>query len=290
MEKALELEKELKKQRNIKELLNVSLDFWYKFGAGQTFVHRFPKICYYMGRLNDFDGLKTFMQKNKVELSMWVDTDTKMLGQKLLSIGAVYPNLNNQDYIILEELYSNPKHFDLIEDILFDQDTLLRPLKKFVASVRITRHSVFSDELKREVFNGFIYNSINNPDYNTKEEVCYYERTTNKIINKVFNEDVIQDVHFYINFFPSFKMEHFANHVKLVYGENFFNFYSQNIVNDKKFTYEHAKRLSIDAYAFEVFQNRLSEYTSKEKLPTNGIDEVIKNMANDWLLIINSRK
>ena len=276
-------EQVLKQTANIRGLLKNSLDFWNNMGSGYTYKDRFPKICYYFGRLNAYDELRQFLKDNQFGIEMWIDEDLQKTSLRLYQIGTDYDELNFNDIQDINSLYLDHKYFDLLEDILFDFPAKYGKLKKFNSSIRNIINTEYSKELKSKLFKCFLHNcNVTNYDF---DNVYYYEKSSNSIVEKLFEEDVIKEVHYYIDF--GIDLQGFSKHVINVLGFEFYDFYKLDMYNNGE-EFEFAIQSSFNSYSYEEFINRLNEYSN---LYNNALQtlqlKIEEEIAEEWLLKVN---
>ncbi len=281
---ALKDEEILKQQADIPGLLGISLALWNNMGSGHTYKERFPKICYYYGRLNAYDELADFLQNNQIGLEMWVDDKLRDISFKLCQVGANYEMLSETDISELNMLYSNPEYYDLLEDILFDFPAKYGELKKFDASIRKIKNYQFTKELKNEIFNCFLHN-CDVEDFGF-DKVYYYEKSSNSIVQKNYDKDIFRGVHYYIDF--GMNIGQFAELVKVHFGNEFYSYYKEDMLNYGE-PYDFAIQFSFNSYAYEAFEERLSNYIQNSKQEFNSsVDGIREKIAENWLLKVNS--
>jgi hypothetical protein len=285
---AYQKEKELKITGDIQGLLDISLDFLNKFGAGLTLQERFPRICYYFGRRNKTDELKLFLSEKPLNFELFVTEELLEFSKNLHFIGLHYPNLSEKELTLLESFYCDSKYYNLIDDILFDQHLLSRPLNKYDSSVREIRQSDFNEELKLEIFNAFIHNDKTDNGEFEEEYYYFYNRECNRIDRKYSREEYEDNVDFLIDFYH-LNINGFALIAKEYFGQEFFTFYSKDPIGNGE-NLEEAEVYSFNSGAYESFQERLLEFYNTNKINTDNLTSLKKHLSNEWLIEINKTK
>lgn len=279
------LEDTFRKVGDINGLLNVSLDFWNKFGAGHTFETRLPKICYYKGRLKKTEDLKSFLSKNNVNIELFIREDLFEVSKNLHFIGIRFPNLSPKDFDYLERLYSDPQYFDLIDDILFDQHLLSRTLKKYDPSIREIKQTAFDEKIKQEIFDAFIHNSKTDNGEFENDFYLFYHRPDNKIVKKDSRDDFEDNVEFLIDFY-NLDIAGFASAAKEFLGEDFIEFYKKDPIGNDE-TLKEVGVVSFDSGTFETFRDRLFEFHKSKSINPEQVSNLKKHLALQWLKEIN---
>jgi|TARA_Y100001954_G_C15779905_1_gene589221 hypothetical protein len=152
----------------------------YKFINGSAAVNEYvlPEMSYYFGRLHAAEELMEFITGKEFYLLM-LPNDCKLLAEKLMNIGYLFPNLNSELLDYLEEKYCDRKTFEIIDNIMFDAHLLPRKLKKFDKELLKIKNNEFSDNLCFEVYEAFSKNQ--ELDYSC-DDFFVYDKIENKII------------------------------------------------------------------------------------------------------------
>ena len=210
-----------KESGNINKLLEIAYEFFEKHSGVGNCIYWLLKICYYTGRAKDNDAFEKYIQftKDKKEmLSFIINAEEVKLGQDLLKIGYDYPNLNNEQYNLVNDLYQQDKYRDLLDDIFFDENNLpIKFTKKSSVVPSTVRNSEFSLNLIYELFEGFL-NNYKLSD-NRSDTFFYYNRAQNNV-EKIRTLDTAKWVHFYIDFNITNRV--FTEKVKKSMGADFY--------------------------------------------------------------------
>lgn len=190
-----------KEINDYKQLLEISYNYFDKYCSVGNCVYWTMKISYYTGRVKEeksFERYIQFTKDKKVILSTIMTAEEVSISQKLIKIGFNYPNLSQEDYMVINNLYSIVKLRDLLDDIFYDQDLLHEKfLKTSERSPSKIRNKNFSPQLVKDVFNGFISNfQIFEEGSNNN---FYYDRSLNSVV-RLYPSDVVKFIHFYIDF------------------------------------------------------------------------------------------
>jgi hypothetical protein len=283
-EMAQKIEMELRKSSDIEGLLKINLEFLESIRAGFMLEKRFPKICYFYGRLKRTGDLTLFINRFSGEIQLFINKQLLEISELLHNIGLRFPHLSEDDLIQLENAYKNPVYFDLIEDILFDQHLLVRPLQKYDASSRQVRHVSFSTELKLSLFNGYLHNTdMIFDNYENGEFYYFYNRNKNLIVRKESMHNFETKVEFHIDF-SDLDVVNFSEYVKKFLGNDFFEFYRKDPYNNNQ-SIEIVGDYTFDNDAYREYQKRILLFP--EKISPELLTIVEENIANNWLLEIN---
>jgi len=281
---ALIREKELRSSSDIEGLLKINLEFLDNIRAGFMLELRFPRICYYYGRLKRTKELTSFVNKNSMVIDLFISQKLKEVSRILLDIGISFPNLSPSQHSALEILYCDPTYFDLIDDLMFDEHLLSQPLKKYDYSARQIRHANFSKVLKMEVFKAYLHNMDMVFDiFENGEFYYFYNRKENNVIRKESRDKFETKVEFLIDF-PDLDIKKFGIFVKKLLGKEFFDFYSLDPIDTKE-NLEMAGKYTFDNEAYSSYQKRILLFP--EKLNPELITLIEENIANEWLVEIN---
>lgn len=275
------MEKELKSKSDFSGLLEYSIS---KVCSLTSLGEKFCKIAYYSGRMKNQNKLNLFIEENKGLIVFYVSKEYKELSEFLFKVGQVFPELSDEYYRKLEAYYFNPKYYDMLEDILFDQDLLKRELKKFDASVRSIRNFDFSDELLFDVFNAAMSN-MNVID----EQVHYYDKEENIIKVMTYgSEKIIRNVHIIVHLFRDNK--DFSDSVDEFIGikvrKEFFKRHQKDIYSESR--YSDIIDYSFELETFELFKQFVTESQDTLKIDSNAIERLIKESSLKWLKKANS--
>lgn len=121
-------------------------------GSIATNIDNFPELCYYFGRLQRIEELQEFITENNGILFM-LPNSSKQLAQELLTIGYKFPFLDETEVSFLEDKYCDSKTFELFDLIMFDNEKLPRPIRKFDKESLNRCNTDFSREFLLEILN-----------------------------------------------------------------------------------------------------------------------------------------
>lgn len=186
--KAKELEKTYRANWNIRKLADINIEFCEKFGSGHTYSTRLPKACFYLGRLNAIDELRAFLERNQKHF-FFGGSGTLELAQKCAVYGNGYENLPNSIKEEIRAYFSNPKYAELFKEMMFDYELYIEDVEPFDFSRRNIRDSEFSNDLIQNTARYIL-------DF---DEVHYYDKSKNDIVEIIDFEDSISGVHFILN-------------------------------------------------------------------------------------------
>lgn len=242
------------------------------------------KVAYYTGRIHEQSIYEEYLKKHSTGLSMgWISEQHWRFANELFHIGFVFPLLNEDDFEILNRHYVDPKYFDLLEDILFDQHLLNRQLTKYDNSVRLKRNDQFSDKLIDQVFNG----ALNN-DQTRNDKIYFYNRLSNSVISKdKYDDNIERGVEFPIQF--HFPYKNFADAIDLLFGTEVRKAFLNPEYVKKEFhglPYDH-NMFSLSMYEFETFETFLNNSQDIYKLGSDSVKLLKKHFVIKWLTKIN---
>ncbi len=181
VEELFQFRKQCAQNRDLKALLAIAK---YRFikGSAATNESNLPEMCYYYGRLHRAEELKEFLKEKSFYLFMLSDS-CKSIAENLLNIGTKFPHLNEKEVSYLEEKYCDSKTFELFDVIMFDEELLPRPIKKFDKDLLKTKNTEFSSEFLLKIYDCFSKNEDLDDGYS---EMFIYSRIKNNIIRKKY--------------------------------------------------------------------------------------------------------
>jgi len=185
---AIELEKEYRKNWNIRKLADINIEFCEKFSAAYTFQTRLPKVFFYLGRLNAINELNDFIYRNKSNF-LFVDASTAELSQKCVDYGFHYDNLLPSIKKEICAYFANPEYAELFLEMMFDYEHYIEDVQPFDFSIRNVRNTVFSVELVENIAKGIL-------DFS---DIQFSDRSKNQIIVIEEYEHAISGVHFILD-------------------------------------------------------------------------------------------
>lgn len=245
---------------------------------------KFCKVAYLSGRTNEIDKLNIFIEENKGLIHFYVPKEYKELSEFLFKVGQLYPEIPDRYFKLLEDYYCNPKYFDMLEDLLFDQYLLKLKLKKFDAGIRSIQNIDFSNQLLYDVFNAAMSNKnvVN-------EQVHYYDKSENLIKVMTYgSENIIRNVHIIVYLFNT--IEEFSTSVDQIIGikvrKEFFKKHMKDI--NPGWKYNDIIYSSLDQYTFDLFKQFVLEGQDTLKINSNSIEKFITESSLKWLIKINS--
>lgn len=268
---AYKLEEELREKGDIPGLLQISMEFWENLGSIHTFEYRFPRICYYYGRLKDENGLRSFFEDNSSNFILFLNNELKQISQKLFEFGYKFPNLNDSDLSELESYYCNPKHYELIEELLFDKDKLYRPLKSYVSE---NTKSGDKETIVNEVKEAYLKN-LYLPDYD--DLMWFYNRTLNKVEQMDYQSSA-EFIHYPILDFIDYSK--LLEYSKELINEDFHSYYYNHLL-EKGLEADMIPHYHFKSSGFDDFKEVLTNYFNEER--EDLLDKILEKGSLDWL-------
>lgn len=183
VEELFKLRRKCAEKKDLESLLTIAKWRFVK-GSAATNESNLPEMCYYYGRLNRAEELKSFLEEKSFYLFMLPES-CKVLAQNLLNIGLRFPHLSEQEVSYLEQNYCDPKTFDLFDIIMLDKELLPRQIEKFDKELLNRKNTDFSDQFLMRVFEYFSKNEELDDGYS---EMYVYSRISNKIIQKKYED------------------------------------------------------------------------------------------------------
>ncbi len=270
-----------KEINDYKRLLEISYNYFDKHCSVGNCVYWVMKISYYTGRVKEEKYFERFIQFTKDKqaiLSTIITAEEVSISQKLIKIGLNYPNLNQEDYMVCNDLYSIVKYRDLLDDIFYDQDVLPEKFKKTSEKPPSKiRNKNFSPTLVKDVFNGFISN------FQLFEEGSiynyYYDRSLNSVV-RLSQSEVAKFVHFYIDF--NYSHKDFFEIIKNLFDSNLIVSLKEFLGterNDKGFVYD----INFNNFSWVLLNDFLEKNLDNEII----IDKIITALVEKWLKELN---
>ena len=274
-----------KELNDYKRLLEISYNYFDKHSSVGNCVYWLMKISYFTGRVKEeqaFERYIQFTKDKKSVLSTIISAEEIDIFQKLVKIGFHFPNLSQEDYLIVNELYSMVKYRDLLDDIFYDQDTLS---EKFIKTTDKTpskiRNKEFSTQLIYDVFNGFISNftlceenSIHN---------FYYDRSLNSVVS-LSQKDVAKFVQFYIDF--NYTHNDFFILINGILESTLLESIKDDI-GAKRNINEVVYDISFDKLSWEQINVYLEKNFDNKDIIENILNKIIKTIVESWLNDLN---
>jgi hypothetical protein len=164
----------------VKKKILECLNSWRNNQAVYERIKSFQKISYLYGRLGEFGEYEEFI-KTKVQntIGLLADDEDIKIAQKLFIIGMAYPHLSEDQLNQIEYLYMSSQYFEMIDDILFDQELLKRQLNKYDVNKRNIFNNEFPIELIDSTINIFMEDSDSDWDMTP---IKLYDRSSNRIV------------------------------------------------------------------------------------------------------------
>lgn len=213
--------KNLRKQyilsKNLDGLLSLAV-FRFKNGGMATHEFDIPEMAYFFGRKNDAVSFNKLIKQYVGPFLFTYPESCIEMAKYLFTIGRYFPNISDGDIDYIEELYLNPKFYNMMDAILFDKEKLPRILKHFDAeSLQIT-HTEFSDDFLDRIFHCFVENQdIEDMEREEEQPMSFYDRPRNRIIRKMYEDRCKGE--FCIDF--KFNCRDFHRFVADKYGQDF---------------------------------------------------------------------
>lgn len=274
-----------KETSNINKLLDISYEFFEKHSGVGNFIYWYLKIAYYTGRAKDnisFERYLQFAKDKKGIISLIINAEEVQLSRDLFKIGYSYPDLSNEQYNLVNNLYQIDKHRDLLDDIFFDQNNLtIKFIKKSEISPSKVRNSQFSSQLISEVFEGFLINY--KLQDSRSESFFYYNRALNKV-EQIKISGSAKFVHFYIDLNITNRV--FVNKVKVIISEDIYEKLLEKMSIEKKennLTFE----ITFDDYGWKKFSSFIESEIENEVEFKYVKNLMVEAIITDWLKDLN---
>lgn len=277
------IKNEYKNQNDLRGLVELYTSI--ERGSIITIGENFCKICYLAGRINDTSIIENFTSKKSGLVDM-VPYEYINLSKLLFRIGLIFPNIPNNDCLLIEDYYTKQKYVDLIDDILFDAYLLPRQLKRFDKELLNVKHLEFSSELIDEVFEQALYNAkIQYLDY---EEFYYYDKVNNTV-KKMSSEDRVIGIHYQI-LFPRTYID-FSNAIDKFFSEQIRkDFYTKhmNDIFSPGLTYDLIKSSHFNLVYYNLFVEFMEDSIDKYNIDKSRLRELKKFLTLEWLNKVNN--
>ncbi len=176
-----QLRRKCAENNDIENLLTIA-KYNFNSGSAASNVTNLPELCYYYGRLQRGEELKSLLNEKSFLYFMLPDS-CKELAKQLFNIGSKFPHLNENEVQFLEDNYCDSKTFELFDIIMFDCILLPRPIKKFDKESLNMDNKNFSKEFLLEIYSCFSENEGLDGSY---DKLYVYSRIENKIIQKEY--------------------------------------------------------------------------------------------------------
>lgn len=264
------------KEKNLKGLLSIAFLKWIKQGSLAFYNDCLPEICYYLGRLNDLEKLKEFIEENPIAMH-GLPKETLEMGMDLFTIGQKFPHLEKSELDYLESLYTDSRCYQFMKYMMFDEDRLPRKIEKFDISKLSIRHQEFSDKLLIQVFNCFQLNE----EIDDSIEDCYvYNRVKNIVLKKPYGLLSLED--FYINF--NLNGTQFMDICLRASGEELRN----HVLRKLKDRYKDDFEIMIEGNMVSFSPDHCLDHFKDFNLDESDLEKFKKYLSSDWLNDVNN--
>lgn len=182
-----DMQKQAVSDKDMEALLSLVIHR-FKHGSDATNEYNIPEMAYYFGRYHDVEGYNAIMNEYSWAL-MFMPRNVFETAKNLFLIGMKFPCLSESEMRYLDKLYSDNKTCEIMENIMFDEELLPRPLKKFNRDALSKKHTDFSNDLLDAIYECF----EKNEDNDGYEPMYMYYRPENRIIRKNYQDGGLGD-------------------------------------------------------------------------------------------------
>lgn len=267
------LKKRCIEEQDVLSLLNIEKHYFSK-GAAASNEYHFPAMCYYYGRLQQGKELQEYLKDKDYHILVLSDS-CKELAQNLLKIGNAFPHLSVEALAYLDDKYSDPATFEVLDYIMFDSNLLSRPIKKFDIRLLKTVNSNFSRDFLLLIYSCFLKNEELDLGY---DDIFVYSRITNQVISKTYQKVglgeicIIQPIH----------SNELCSILNERYGSECVDYFARHFTDEENMKdFINSDFYSLTAESIEVIANKFFGTSAK-------INDLKAEIAKHWLSKANS--